>query len=162
MFFCCCSALKSCLTLCKPMDCSTPSFPVLHYLPKFAQTLDHRVNDDTTILSSVTPFSFCPQSFPASGHFPMSQLFTSRAWYWSFRLSISSSNEYSGLISFKIDLFDCCPWGCQESLAPNFNSLALNLLYGRSLKSVHDYWKNHASFVAQMVKILHAMQEAQV
>ena len=60
-----------------------------------------------TVSSSVTPFSFCPQSFPASGSFPVSQLFTS-VWpkYWSFSFSISPSNEYSGLISFRTDWFD--------------------------------------------------------
>ena len=58
-----------------------------------------------TIFSSVVPFSFCPQSFPASGSFPMSQLFGIR-WpkYWS--LSISPSNECSRLIFFRIDCFD--------------------------------------------------------
>ena len=57
-----------------------------------------------TISSSVTPFSSCLQSFPASGSFSVSQLFTSK--YWSFSFSISPSNEYSRLISFRIDLFD--------------------------------------------------------
>ena len=58
-----------------------------------------------TISSSVVPFSSCPQSFPASGTFPMSQLFTCPK-YWSFSFSISPSSEYSGLISLKIDWFD--------------------------------------------------------
>ena len=51
------------------------------------------------------PFSSCPQSFPASGSFPMSQLFR---WpkYWNFSFSIIPSSEYSGLISFRIDWFD--------------------------------------------------------
>ena len=59
-----------------------------------------------TITSSATPFSFCLQSFPASGSFPMSCLLLAIRWpkYWSF--SISPSNEYSGLSSFKIDWFD--------------------------------------------------------
>ena len=58
-----------------------------------------------TISSSVTLFSFCLQSFPASGSFPMSWLIR---WpkYWSFSFSISPSNEYSGLISFRTDWFD--------------------------------------------------------
>ena len=56
-----------------------------------------------TISSSVSLFFFCLQSFPASGSFPMSQLFTLGAMYWSF--SISPSEEYLGLISFKIDWF---------------------------------------------------------
>ena len=55
------------------------------------------------ISSSVVPFSSCLQSFPASGSFPMSQFF---AKYWSFSISIRPSNEYSGLISFRIDWFD--------------------------------------------------------
>ena len=54
-----------------------------------------------TISSSVIPFSSCLQSFPASGSFPTSQFIR---WpnYWSFSFSISPSNEYSGLISFRI------------------------------------------------------------
>ena len=44
-FLCCCSVTKSCPTLCDPMDCSTPGFPALHYLPEFAQTHVHWVND---------------------------------------------------------------------------------------------------------------------
>ena len=42
---CCCSVTKVCLTLCDPIDCSTPGFQVLHYLPEFAQTHVHWVND---------------------------------------------------------------------------------------------------------------------
>ena len=42
---CCCSVTKSCPTLCDPMNCSTPGFPVLHYFPKFAQTHVHWVTD---------------------------------------------------------------------------------------------------------------------
>ena len=57
-----------------------------------------------TISSSVAPFSSCPQSFPASGSFPMSRL--SGQSIWSFSFSVSPSNEYSGLISFRIDWFD--------------------------------------------------------
>ena len=60
------------------MDCNTPGFPVLHYLPKFAQTHVHCVND--AIQPSITPFSSCLPSFPASGSFPMSQLFPSGGW----------------------------------------------------------------------------------
>ena len=58
-----------------------------------------------TISSSVTHFS-CPQSFPASGSFPMSLLYIRWPKYWSISFNISPSNEYSGLISFRIDRFD--------------------------------------------------------
>ena len=58
------------------MDCSTPGFPVLHYLPEFVQTHVHWVWCHPTISFSATHFSSCLQSSPASGSFPMSQLFT--------------------------------------------------------------------------------------
>ena len=93
-----------------------------------------------TISSSVAPFSSCLQSFPASGFFPMSRLFTI-GWskYWSF--SISPSKEYSGLISFRIDWFDLLAvQGTLKSLLqPQFesiNSSALSLLYGPTLTSI--------------------------
>ena len=58
------------------------------------------------ISSSVTCFSSCPQSFPASGSFPMSQLFSSGDQkYWSFSFNISPSSEHPGLISFRMDWF---------------------------------------------------------
>ena len=63
--------------------------------------------------------------------------------YWSSRISLS--NEYSGLISFKIDWFDCSPKGSQESSPAQFEriiSSALSLLYGPVLTSVLNYLKN--------------------
>ena len=74
-----------------------------------------------TISSSVVPFSSCPQSFPASGSFPMSWLFK---WtkYWSFSFSISLSNEYSELIFSRIDWFDLLPvQGTLKSLLQHHN-----------------------------------------
>ena len=76
--YCCCSIAHFCLTLCDPMDCSTPGFTVHHQLLELAQAHVHWVSD--TIQPSyplVIPFSFCLQSFPVSGSFPMSRLFTS-------------------------------------------------------------------------------------
>ena len=65
-YYCCgCSVAHSCLTLWDPMDYSTPSFPVLHYLLEFAQTHVHWGHP--TILSFVTLFCSCLQSFPGSG-----------------------------------------------------------------------------------------------
>ena len=91
-----------------PMNWSIPGFSVLQYVSEFVQTHVRWVDDThPTISSSVVPFSSCSQSFPASGSFPMSWPFAS-GWpkYWSFSFSISPSNEYSGLISFRIDWFD--------------------------------------------------------
>ena len=69
----CCSVAQLCLTLCNSMDCGMPGFLVLHHLPEFAQTHVHWLSD--AIQPSVTSFS-CTKSFPATGSFPMSQLFT--------------------------------------------------------------------------------------
>ena len=138
-----------CLTLCNPTDCSMPGFPSHYQLPELAQTHVHQVNDAIQLPHPVVPFSSCPHSFPASGSFPMSQLFAS-GWpkYWSCSFSISPSKEYSGLISFRIDWFDLLSvQEAQESSPPpqfkSINSSALSFLYGPTLTSIHDYWKNH-------------------
>ena len=93
--------------------------------------------------------------------------------YWSFSFSISPSNEYSRLISFKIDWFDllAVPSDSQETyIALQFesiNSLVLSPLYGPVLTTIHDYQKNHsfesmASLVIQLVKNLPATQDTLV
>ena len=73
------SVAQSCPTLCDPKDCSTPGFSAHHQLPELAQTHAHQSSRwcHPTISSSVVPFSFCLQSFPASGSFSMSQFFAS-------------------------------------------------------------------------------------
>ena len=74
----CCSVTRFCLTLCDPLDCSVPGFLVLHYLPEFAQTHCPLSWWCHSIISSSTAhFSSCLQSFPASGSFPVSELFAS-------------------------------------------------------------------------------------
>ena len=72
---CVCSVTKLCLILCNPMDCSMPGFPVLHCLPEYAQIHVHWVGD--AIQPSAALFSFCLQSFTASGPFPVSWFFAS-------------------------------------------------------------------------------------
>ena len=75
-------------TLCHPMDCSTPGLPVHHQLPEFTpNSCPSRQWCHLTILSSVVPFSSCPQSFPASESLPMSQFFQSG----SQRIGVSAS-----------------------------------------------------------------------
>ena len=71
------SSPQSYLTLCNPMDCSMPGFPVHHQLPELTQTHVHRVSDAIQPSSSVVPCSSHLQSFPASGSFQMSHFFTS-------------------------------------------------------------------------------------
>ena len=88
--------------LCNPMDCSTPDFPVHYQLPELAQTHVCRIGD--AIRSSHPLSSPSPLAFNLSQHQSLflSQFFQSVGQ--SFRFSISPSNEYSGLISFRIDL----------------------------------------------------------
>ena len=160
---------KSCLTLCDPLDCSTPGSSVLHYFLKFAQNscpLSQWCH--LTISSSAVPFSFCLQSLPALGSFPMTWLALYIRWpkYWSFSFSISPFNEYSGLNSFRIDWVwpPCSPSNSRESSPAQFeniNSLALSLLYGPTLISIHDYWKTIAlniwTFIGKVMSLLFDM-----
>ena len=69
------SVAKSCLTLCNPINCSTSGSPVLHYLPELADTYVHRVSDAIQPSHPLSPVSLAFNLFPASGSFPMSQLF---------------------------------------------------------------------------------------
>ena len=78
------SVAHSCPALCNPMDCSMPGFPVHHQLPELTQTHVHWVGDAIQCLT-------LPIRWPK---------------YWSFSFIISPSNEYSGLISFRIDWLD--------------------------------------------------------
>ena len=98
----CCSAAKTCPTLCNIMDYSTPSSSGLHYLLVFAQTHVHGVAD--AISSPVTPFPFCLHSYPASGSFLISLLFTSGGQSTGASTLATVIPMYiQGLISFRID-----------------------------------------------------------
>ena len=100
------SVAQSCPTLCNPMDCSMPGFPVHHQLLELAQTQRPPSQwSHPTISSSVIPFSSCLQSFPAS--FSNESALRIR-WpkCWSFSFNISPSNDYSGLISFRMYRLD--------------------------------------------------------
>ena len=101
---CCCSVTQPCLTLCNPMDCSIPGFPVLHHLLDLVQTHVYWVVMSSDHLVFCHSFLPCLQSFPASGSSNESTLCIRWPKCWSF--SISPSNEYSGLISFSIDWFN--------------------------------------------------------
>ena len=115
-----------CLTLCNPMDCSTPGFPVLHYLPELVQTHVHWVAD--VIHSSHSLSSPTPPAFSLSQHqgFFFQWLSPSLGWpkFWSFSFNISPSNEYSGLISFRIDSGLILQPKGLSSLVPNHSSKA--------------------------------------
>ena len=92
------------LSLCDPMDCSTPGFSVLHYLPEITQTHVHWVSDAIQPFHPLSPSS--PSSFNLPQHRGLFKRVSCSHWwlkYWSFSFSISPSNEYSGLISFIMD-----------------------------------------------------------
>ena len=99
------SVAQLCPTLCDSMDCSTPGFSVRHQLPEFTQTRVHWVGD------AIQPSHPLLSSSPT---FSLSQLQGLFKWvssshhikYWSFIFSISPSNEYSGLLSFRMDWLD--------------------------------------------------------
>ena len=138
------SVTQSCLTFCDPMDCSMPGFPVHHQLLELAQIHVH-----PAISSPIIPFSSCLQSFPASGSFPISQFFESDG------QSIGASASASVLPKNIQDCFllgltgwiCCSPKNSQESSpTPQFESMSssvLSFLYGPTLTSIHDHWKNH-------------------
>ena len=148
MYCCCCSVTQSCLALCDPRNCSTPGFPCPSPSPgACSNSCPSNEWCHPTISSSVTPFSSCPQSFPASGSFPMSQLFTSssqsievsasvlpmniQGWFplgWTGLISLLSkglSRVFSTTIQ-KHQFFDTQPFLCP------------------ALTSEHDYWKNQS------------------
>ena len=103
-----------------------------------------------TVSSSVAPFSSCPQSFPASGSFPMSWLFPSggQSIGASALASVLPMNIQGWFPLGLTGLISLLSRDSQESSpAPQFeniDSLALSLFYGPNLTSVHDYWKNHS------------------
>ena len=114
------SVAQSCPTLCNPMDCSTPGFPVHHQLPEFTQIHVHRVS------GAIQP------SHPLSSPSPSIRVFSNESvlpirWpkYCSLSFSINPSNEYSGLISFRIDWFDfLAVQGTLKSLLQHHSSKA--------------------------------------
>ena len=119
------SVAQSCLTLCNPMDCSTPGFPVHHQLPGLLKLMSITSVMPSNHLILYHPLLLLPLIFPSIGVFSSESVLHIR-WpkYWSFSLSISPFNEYSGLISFRIDWFDLPIHGTLKSLLQHHSSKA--------------------------------------
>ena len=137
-----------CLTLCDPMDCSTPGFPVHYQLPELAQTHVYRVGDAIQLSHLLSSLLLPPSILPGIKVFSNESVLCIR-WpkYWRFSCSISPSKEYSGLISFRMDWLDLfAVQGTQESSpTPQFESInfsMLSLLYGPTLTYIYDQWKH--------------------
>ena len=150
VLLCCCLVTQLCQTLCDPMNCSMPDSSVLHYLPEFDQIHVHWVSDAIQPLNPLPPPS--PFAFNLSWYQDLFQWVSSShqvAKYWSFSFSSHSSNEYLGLIFFRIDWFDLFAiQGTLKTLVQHHNLKASVLqhsnLYGRTLTSIYDYWRNHS------------------
>ena len=124
------SVTQSCLTLCDTMDFSMPGFPVHHQLLEITQTHVHRVSD------AIQPSHPLPSLSPTTfNFFFIIRLFSNESvllirWpnYWSFSFSISPSNEYSGMISFRIYWLDLLAvQGTLKRLLQHHSSKALIL-----------------------------------
>ena len=131
------------------MDCSTPGFPVLYQLQELAQIHVHSVSDGSNHLILCHPLLLLPSIFSSFRVFSSESVLHIR-WpkYWSFSFNISLSNEYSGLISFRMDCLDLLAvLGTLKSLLQHHSSkhqfFDLNFLYSPTLTSIQDYWKNH-------------------
>ena len=101
------SVAQSCLTLCNPMNCSTPGLPVHHQLPEFTETHVHWISD--AIQPSHPLSSPSPPALNLDQHQGLFKWVSSShqvAKYWSFSLNTSPSNEHPGLISFRMDRSD--------------------------------------------------------
>ena len=120
------SVAQSCRTLCDPMDCSTPGFPVHHQLQSLLRFISIELVMPSNYLILCHPFLLLPSIFPSIRVFSSESVLCIR-WpkYWSFNFSISPSNEYSGLISFRMDWFDLLAvQGTLKSLLQHHSSKA--------------------------------------
>ena len=108
-----------------------------------------------TISSSVTHFSYCPQSFPASGSFPMSQLFTSCGQSIGASVSVSVCPvNIQGWFPFRLTGFISLLFkdSQESSPSPHFesvNSSVFRMLYGLTLTSKYDYWKKNIALTTR-------------
>ena len=119
-------SLRACLTLCNPMDCNTPGIPVHHHLQSLLQLMSIELVMPSNHLILCHPLLLLPSIFPSIRVFSNESALHIR-WpkYWSFSFSNSPSNEYSGMISFRIDGFDLLAvQGTLKSLLQHHNSKA--------------------------------------
>ena len=120
------SVAQSCLTLCYPMNCSMPCFPIHHQIPEFTQTHIHRVSDAIQPSHPCRSLLLLPPIPPSIRVFSNESTLRMR-WpkYWSFSFSIIPSNEHPGLISFRMDWLDLFAiQGTQKSLLRHHSSKA--------------------------------------
>ena len=132
------SVTQLCPTICETMDCSMPGFPVHHQLPELTQTHVHRVGDAIKPSHPLSSLLLLPSILPNIRVFSIESVLHIR-WpkYQSFSFSISPSNEYSGLISFRMDWLDLLAvQGTLKSLLQHHSSKA-SILWCSAFFRVH-------------------------
>ena len=140
------SVTQSCLTFCDPMDCSTLGFSVHHQLQSLLKLMSIMLVMPSNHLILCHPISSYLQSFPASGSFPMSQLFASGG---------QSIGVSASALVLSTNFQDAYPLGLTGWISlqskrlstPQFKSIdswRLSFLYSPTLTSIYDYWKNHS------------------
>jgi len=141
--------LLSRVHLCDPMDCSARP-PCPSSTPGVYSHSCPLSRGCHPTVSSCLPFLLLPSIFPSIRSFSNeSALCIKWPKYWSFSFNISPSNEYSGLISFRMDWSYLLALRNSQESSPipqfkSINSSALSFLYSPTLTSIHDYWKNHS------------------
>ena len=144
------SVAQSCPTGCDPMNCNKPGLPVHHQLQEFTQTHVHQVSD---AIQPSHPLSspFTPAPIPPSIRVFSKESTLCMRWpkFWSFRFSISPSNEHPGLISFRLDWLDLLAvQGTLKSLLQHHSSKALILrcsaFFSPTLTFIYDHWEDHS------------------
>ena len=162
------SVAQLCLTLCDPMNCSTPGLPVHHQLPESTQTHVHWVHDaiqPSHPLSSPSPPAFNLSSIRVFSN--ESVLHIGWPKYWSFSFNICPSNEHSGLISFRMDWLDLLAvQGTLKNLLQHHSSKASILLRSAFfiVQLSHPYMTNRkpialtrCTFVGKVMSLLFNM-----
>ena len=138
------SVAQSCPTLWDPIDYTMPGLPVYHDCQSLPKPMSIESVMPSNHLILCCPFLLPPSIFPSIRvSFNESVLHIRWPKDWSFSFNISLSNEYSGLISFRMDWLDLLARDSQESSpTPQFksiSSLALSFLSSQTLTSIHDY-----------------------
>ena len=130
-------------TLCDPMDCSMPGTLSITNSRSLLKLMSIKSVMLSNHLVLCRPLLLLPSVFSSIRVFSNESALHIR-WpkYWSF--SISLCNEYSGLISFRIDWLDLLAVLSPSPQFKSINFLLLRFLYSPTLTSIHDYWKNHS------------------
>jgi len=151
------SVAQLCLTLCDPIDCSTPGLPVRYYLLEFTQTHGHWVGDAIQPSHPLSSPLLPPSIFPSIRVFSNESVLLIRwpeCWSFSFNISPPMNIQdwfplgWTGWISLQSKGLLRVPWRVLDpSPTPQFKNISssvLSFLYSPTLTSIQDYWKNHS------------------